>query len=918
MRLCSLCKRLLSDEQATCPHDASPSVETSPELLPEELRARFPEREPFAAGGTGTLYLVDDAGKKLVLKVLAAKLTLDSSERARHRRELRKQQGLVHPQLPRVIEEGELAGRVWFTREHTPGESLAVRLRRDAALPASAAYSVIVQLAAALDGLHQIGLVHGDLKPGHVLLRADPERLRVQLIDATLAAPLTADRPSRRGTVDYAAKEVVEGAPATFRSDLYALGCLSYELLTGAPPFRDTTQTTLEAQRSAEPKPLPDSVPQTVRSVIASMLAKDARRRPFSAQQVRRTFEPLLAPAKPAARSEPRSALQREAAALRLTGSTAKSLSPVTAPDATVELDVDDLDEAIKESEAQQRRHNADNADDADDAAPTIALSTQNAAAFAPQPKAAARGDETIAGPGAIDASVTVPGGLGAPAEPQPSAAAEAPRRTRTSTKFGLGPVRAADIEAIEKANLAATQLHAREEPGEKKPGPGQPTINPDLIEASHAAPRAEPAKLAGPNAAAAHGGGSAQVAGSSAAAAHGGESTQVAGSSAGAAHGGDSAQVGSGASAAHGGDSAQAGPSAAAAHGGESAQVAGAAASVVAARLAEPSAAAAHGGAGAAASGNPTLAVDAATRSAHAPVLATDSQRAQPALTPDAKPSVRPKRYSNAPQPLAQSPRLLLLSAAGLVGLIVLLRLILGPAEHTRSPSVLVHVPEARTEAEAASPSQALAELSELGLIGGDLPGVTRVTLLTAPRREAGQVPAAAPEAAIAAAPAQPEDDPESELAALDKQAQTVSAVSVRGGLARASSSRQAAYAANSGEVVDLDHKARARELYQAGKYREAATAYQRATQQDAGDAAAFAGLGGSLMATGDTRKAIAAYQRAVRLQPEVSGFQAALGRAYLKKGDRARARAAYSKALNLDPNNQAARTGMASAKAR
>jgi tetratricopeptide (TPR) repeat protein len=110
-----------------------------------------------------------------------------------------------------------------------------------------------------------------------------------------------------------------------------------------------------------------------------------------------------------------------------------------------------------------------------------------------------------------------------------------------------------------------------------------------------------------------------------------------------------------------------------------------------------------------------------------------------------------------------------------------------------------------------------------------------------------------------------------------------------------------------------EIDYKLKARQLYQAGKFREAADSYQHATQKAPSDAAAFAGLGASWLSAGEPDRAIVAYQRAVQLKPEVSGFQAALGRAYLTKGDRGRAAAAYSKALALDPNNQAAKTGMA-----
>jgi Flp pilus assembly protein TadD len=111
-----------------------------------------------------------------------------------------------------------------------------------------------------------------------------------------------------------------------------------------------------------------------------------------------------------------------------------------------------------------------------------------------------------------------------------------------------------------------------------------------------------------------------------------------------------------------------------------------------------------------------------------------------------------------------------------------------------------------------------------------------------------------------------------------------------------------------------DIDYKSKGLQLFQAGKFREAADAYERASQKTPSDPRAFAGLGASWLSAGEPDRAILAYQRAVQLKPDVSGFQAALGRAYLTKGDRARAAAAYSKALALDPANQAAKTGLAS----
>src|ERR1700712_1656430 len=280
MRLCRLCKKLLSDDQALCPEHASdpnPALnnvtDVSVEPLPEELAARFPRHEPFALGSSGTLYrLTDDSNA--VLKVLHASLTRASAERARYRRELRRQQSLIQPQLARVHDVGETQDRIWFTRDFVQGESLAVRARSGETFDLASAYSIILQLSAALDALHQLGLVHRDVKPGHVLLRAKRSpRESLQLIDATVVGPVTPG---------YAAKELVEGAPATFRSDLYALGRLSYELLRvspSAPPFRDATQNALgsvtaselasadapfTAPRDGEPEELPDHVPQAV------------------------------------------------------------------------------------------------------------------------------------------------------------------------------------------------------------------------------------------------------------------------------------------------------------------------------------------------------------------------------------------------------------------------------------------------------------------------------------------------------------------------------------------------------------------------------------------------------------------------------------------------------------------------------
>jgi cytochrome c-type biogenesis protein CcmH/NrfG len=270
-----------------------------------------------------------------------------------------------------------------------------------------------------------------------------------------------------------------------------------------------------------------------------------------------------------------------------------------------------------------------------------------------------------------------------------------------------------------------------------------------------------------------------------------------------------------------------------------------------------------------------------------------------------------------------------LLWASAGLLAVVLMLRLVFGPGHARTSQSVVVRVPDAPTEPVASAP---VAGLSERGLIGGNLNQQVYTRVEAQVRTSVTSEPVVQPVAVAAVAPASADhpapgvasgrravdepnepDEPQATDAANGARpaVPTVSAAQVGRSLARAAQTRASG-------AAEVDYKVRGRELYQAGKFREAAEAYQRATERNGSDAGAYAGMGASFLAAGDAGRAVTAYKRAVQIEPAVSGFQAALGRAYLKKGDRTQARAAYAKALTLDPNNQAAKTGMASAKVR
>src|SRR5205814_1449505 len=128
-------------------------------------------------------------------------------------------------------------------RERLEGISLEVRLAREGVLPQREAFAIIAQVAAALDSLHSAGLLHHDVKPGHIFLLSDahsgPE---VRLLDAGVTGPIESRTAATiQGTAGYLAPELLSGKLVSFRSDLYSLGCVLYRMLTGHSAFPGET-----------------------------------------------------------------------------------------------------------------------------------------------------------------------------------------------------------------------------------------------------------------------------------------------------------------------------------------------------------------------------------------------------------------------------------------------------------------------------------------------------------------------------------------------------------------------------------------------------------------------------------------------------------------------------------------------------
>jgi serine/threonine protein kinase/Flp pilus assembly protein TadD len=291
---------MYSDPSFTRPaNQPSRDVTSSPDLaLPPEVRERFDAIEPFAQGSTGVLYLAREAstGRQGILKVLHERTGASEAERQRLRRELAKQATLSNPHLATPVFTGDAGRTIWLFREWIEGVTLRTRLDDAGALPAGHALGIATQLATALDELHRAGLLHRDLKPSHIVLQpregAPPH---VVVIDAGIAAKIeTSSVFEVVGTPQYVSPEQASGKLVSFRSDLYALGCVWHEMLTGEPVFAaDGVAALFEAHAKQEPPSPPSGLPPVLQELHRALLAKEPRERPFSAQQARRTLEPF-------------------------------------------------------------------------------------------------------------------------------------------------------------------------------------------------------------------------------------------------------------------------------------------------------------------------------------------------------------------------------------------------------------------------------------------------------------------------------------------------------------------------------------------------------------------------------------------------------------------------------------------------
>jgi serine/threonine-protein kinase len=246
--------------------------------------------EPIAAGGVGQVWRASDLllDREVAVKLLRPEYADHPDTLERFRAEAKHAGSLTHPCVARVYDYGNagLAIPPYLVMEYVNGPSLADMLAVDPVHPVLA-LDVAAQAAAGLDAAHRIGLVHRDVKPGNILIGADG---LVKITDFGIAhaagsAPITGPGLVM-GTTQYMAPERIAGGQATPASDLYALGILIYECLTGLPPYDGGTAEVMAGHLYLPMPPLPAGVPPELGELITRLTAKDPAARLSDAAEV--------------------------------------------------------------------------------------------------------------------------------------------------------------------------------------------------------------------------------------------------------------------------------------------------------------------------------------------------------------------------------------------------------------------------------------------------------------------------------------------------------------------------------------------------------------------------------------------------------------------------------------------------------
>ena len=269
---------------------------------PTQLTERYQVMSHLARGGMADVYQGQDTllNRSVAIKVLHSQFSADEAFVKRFRREAQAAANLSHPNIVGIYDWGQAGGTYFIVMEIVDGRSLRDVLKSEGALLSRRATEIAAETAAALSVAHSAGLVHRDVKPGNILLAKDGT---VKVTDFGIARAWDDSQELTRtgavmGTATYFSPEQAQGAPADERSDVYALGVVLYEMLTGRPPFMGDSPMSVAFQHVSTEAPPPSSlnpdVPKSLDAVVAKALRKDPAGRYQSAEEMRQDLVSVL------------------------------------------------------------------------------------------------------------------------------------------------------------------------------------------------------------------------------------------------------------------------------------------------------------------------------------------------------------------------------------------------------------------------------------------------------------------------------------------------------------------------------------------------------------------------------------------------------------------------------------------------
>ncbi|MCK6577682.1 MAG: protein kinase [Anaerolineae bacterium] len=266
------------------------------------LNGRYRLIAQQGSGGMAVIYKAIDQmlGRQVAIKILRPSLTADPSFLARFRNEARSVANLQHPNIVTVYDVGQDGPTHYIVMEFVDGSDLKKAIKTEGALPIIRAIKLGIQLCAGIGFAHRAGLVHADVKPQNILVTRDD---MVKVTDFGIAQALTTSQPGERqavvwGSPHYFAPEQARGERPTPASDVYSIGIVLFELLTGRLPFSGQNQQELAMAHIRDPIPLATdhnpAVPESLARIVYKTMSKEPEQRYRMADQLKSILEGLI------------------------------------------------------------------------------------------------------------------------------------------------------------------------------------------------------------------------------------------------------------------------------------------------------------------------------------------------------------------------------------------------------------------------------------------------------------------------------------------------------------------------------------------------------------------------------------------------------------------------------------------------